>query len=208
MAAVPTPDASLPMSNEKIKLGFADTCAIILPYVREKFFEQISSIWFIVFYLLFFQIVVLGLPIVYSSMIAVGIIVVAFGLMFFMEGLRIGLMPLGETIGAVLPRNSSLPVILGFAFLLGLGATFAEPAIAVLKAAGAGVKPEDAPLLYSLLNDFSNQLVSCVGIGVGVAVLLGVLRFFYGWSLKYLIAPGVATLCGLTVYAHNNAVIQ
>ncbi|MEM7543494.1 MAG: DUF1538 family protein [Pseudomonadota bacterium] len=34
------------------------------------------------------------------------------------------------------------------------------------------------------------------------------LRFFYGWSLKYLIAPGVATLCGLTVYAHNNAVIQ
>ncbi|MFT6891529.1 MAG: hypothetical protein ACJASY_003585, partial [Halioglobus sp.] len=31
----------------------------------------------------------------------------------------------------------------------------AEPAIAVLKSAGAGVKPDQAPLLYSLLNDFS-----------------------------------------------------
>ena len=196
------------MNTPKVQLGFMATLAILLPYVREKFFEQVSSIWFIVFYLLFFQIVVLGLPIVYSSMIVAGIIIVAFGLMFFMEGLRIGLMPLGETIGAVLPRNSTLPVILGFAFLLGLGATFAEPAIAVLKAAGAGVRPSDAPLLYSLLNDFSNQLVTCVGIGVGVAVLLGVLRFFYGWSLKYLIVPGVSMLSVLTIIAHLNPVLQ
>ena len=195
-------------NTSKVQLGFTATLAILVPYIREKFFEQVSSIWFIVFYLLFFQIVVLGLPIVYSSMIAAGIVIVAFGLMFFMEGLRIGLMPLGETIGAVLPRNSTLPVILGFAFLLGLGATFAEPAIAVLKAAGAGVRPADAPLLYSLLNDFSNQLVTCVGIGVGVAVLLGVLRFFYGWSLKYLIVPGVAILSVLTIMAHLDPVLQ
>jgi hypothetical protein len=180
----------------------------LLPYLREKFFEQVKSIWFIVFYLLFFQIVVLGFPIVHASTIAAGIAVVAIGLTFFMEGLRVGLMPLGETLGAVLPRNSSLPVILGFSFVLGLGATFAEPAIAVLRAAGAGVHPADAPLLYSLLNDFSDQLVASVGVGVGCAVLLGVLRFFYGWPLKYLIIPGVGSLLALTIVANLDPVLQ
>ena len=48
---------------------------------------------------------VLGLPIVYSLMIAVGIIIVIIGLAFFMEGLRLGLMPLGETLGSTLPRK-------------------------------------------------------------------------------------------------------
>ena len=93
-----------------------------------------------------------------------------------------------------------MPVILVFAFLLGTGATFAEPAIAVLKAAGAGVKPDQAPLLYSLLNDFSGQLVSSVGAGVGLAVMLGVLRFFFAWPLKYLAMPAVALLLGLSLY--------
>lgn len=191
-----------------IQLSPGAKLAILWPYAREKFLEQLKSIWFIVFYLLFFQIVVLGLPVVYAGMIAVGIFVVALGLMFFMEGLRIGLMPLGETLGAVLPRNSTLPVILVFAFLMGLGATFAEPAIAVLRAAGAGVHPQGAPLLYSLLNDFAPQLVSCVGVGVGIAVLLGVLRFFYEWSLKILIVPGVLILIGLTLLAQVNPELQ
>ena len=190
-----------------VRLGFLDTCAILWPYFRDNFLEQVRSIWFIVAYLMFFQVVILGLPIVFASMIGMGIVIVAVGLMFFMEGLRLGLMPLGETIGAVLPRNSSLPLILGFAFLLGLGATFAEPAIAVLKTAGAGVRPTEAPLLYSLLNDFSGQLVLSVGVGVGVAVLLGILRFFYSWSLKTLIVPAVLTLCGLTVYANSDPIL-
>jgi hypothetical protein len=192
----------------RVRLGFADTLKILLPYFYGNFLEQLRSIWFIVVYLLLFQILVLGLPTVHAVMIGAGIAIVAVGLMFFMEGLRLGLMPLGETIGAVLPRNASLPLILLFAFLLGIGATFAEPAIAVLRSAGAGVRPEQAPLLYSLLNDFADQLVGVVGLGVGVAVLLGILRFFLGWSLKVLIMPLVLLLCGLTLYAHEHEVLQ
>lgn len=173
---------------------------VLTPYVRRNFMNQLSGIWFIVAYLIFFQLFILQLPIVYAAMIGVGIFVVALGLMFFMEGLRLGLMPLGEEIGSVLPQSSRLPVILLFAFLLGVGATFAEPAIAVLKAAGAGVKADQAPLLYSLLNDFSGQLVGSVGVGVGFAVMLGVLRFFYGWPLKYLAMPSIAVLLGLSLF--------
>ncbi len=190
-----------------VRLGLTDTTAILWPYFRENFLDQVKSIWFIVVYLAAFQILVLGLPLVYAAMIGFGIIIVAFGLMFFMEGLRLGMMPLGETIGAVLPRNSPLPLILAFAFLLGLGATFAEPAIAVLKAAGGNIEAREAPLLYSLLNQFADQLVLAVGTGVGVAVLIGILRFFHGWSLKTLVIPTVLLLCAMTLYANNDAIL-
>ncbi len=186
--------------NPRFRLGLRDTFRVLWPYGKRKFMSQIEGIWFIVFYLIIFQLLVLQLPIVYAAMIAVGIFIVAIGLMFFMEGLRLGLMPLGEIIGSILPRSSGMPIILLFAFLLGAGATFAEPAIAVLKAAGSGVLPDKAPLLYSLLNDFSGQLVSSVGVGVGLAVMLGVLRFFYAWPLKFLAIPAVLILLVLSFY--------
>ena len=187
-------------NNPRFKLGWRDTLRVIWPYVRKNFMDQVSGIWFIVTHLVVFQLLVLQLPITYAAMIAVGIFVVALGLMFFMEGLRLGLMPLGEVIGSTLPQKANLAVILPFAFLLGAGATFAEPAIAVLKAAGAGVKPHEAPLLYSLLNDFSDQLVMAVGAGVGCAVVLGVLRFFFTWPLKNLAIPSVSILLLLSFY--------
>ena len=185
----------------QFELGFRETLQILWPYVRDQFVEQIKGVWFIVVYLFLFQLLVLGLPIAFAGMIATGTLVVIVGLMFFMEGLRLGLMPLGERIGALLPRKAHVGVILLFAFLLGIGATLAEPAIAVLKAAGAEVKPQQAPLLYLLLNEQTDQLVMAVGLGVGVAVTLGVLRFLRGWSLKVLILPLVAILLAITSWA-------
>ena len=194
--------------NPRFNLSWRDTFRIIWPYVRRNFMEQVHGIWFIVTYLIVFQLLVLQLPIVHAAMIAAGIFVVALGLMFFMEGLRLGLMPFGEIIGSTLPQKSNMAVILPFAFLLGAGATFAEPAIAVLKAAGAGVKPNEAPLLYSLLNDFSGELVTAVGAGVGCAVMLGVLRFFFAWPLKVLAIPAVGLLLALSMYFSQNELLS
>ncbi|MCG5055125.1 MAG: DUF1538 domain-containing protein [Myxococcales bacterium] len=189
-------------------LGMAGVVSILWRYFREKALEQVKTVWFIIAYLVLFQVMVLNLPVIFGVTIALGIVIVVMGLTFFMEGLRLGLMPFGETIGSVLPKNSKLPLITVFSFLLGLGATFAEPAISVLKKAGVGVSATDAPLLYSLLNDFSGQLVAAVGIGVGVAVSLGILRFFYGWSLKRLLVPVVALLVAATLYAYLDPILN
>jgi hypothetical protein len=191
-----------------IELSLAEKFSILWPYITDNFLAQLKSIWFIVFYLAVFQVLILELPIVYTAMISVGIFIVVMGLMFFMEGLRLGLMPLGETIGAILPSNTPLWGVLLFSFILGLGATFAEPAIAVLRSAGSGVSVEQSPLLYSLLNDFTGELVTVVGIGVGLAVLLGVLRFYRNWSLKLLVIPSVSLLALLTLIANLNPQTQ
>jgi hypothetical protein len=191
--------------QSKLQLSFQQKVSILLSFAKDKVIEQIQCVWFIIMYLIVFQILVLGLPIVYSLMIAVGILIVIIGLAFFMEGLRLGLMPLGETLGSTLPRKKiagipCLPASLAFGFVLGAFATFAEPAIGVLRAAGSGVDPTAAPLLWTILNTGAGMLVNCVGVGVGVAVLLGVLRFYKGWSLKPFIYIGVVVLSCLTLY--------
>jgi hypothetical protein len=174
---------------------------MVVPYAWTKILEQIKSVWLIVLYLLLFLSLVLRMPIAEATLIAVGLGVVIVGLSVFMEGLLLGLMPLGELIGLKLPQKSSLPTILIFAVVLGIGATFAEPAIGVLKAAGSSVSPWSAPLLFLLLNKYSAYLVGSVAAGVGIAVMFGMLRFLYGWSLKPFLYVLIGLLSVLTIYA-------
>ena len=102
--------------------------AILGPYVYEKARAQISAVLPITLFLFLFQLIALRQEITDSLTITFGLFSVILGLMFFMEGLRAGLMPLGENIGATLPAKAVLPLVLGVAFILGVGATLAEPA--------------------------------------------------------------------------------
>jgi hypothetical protein len=91
--------------------------------------------------------------------------------------------------------------VLTIAFILGVGVTFAEPAIGALQTAGQLVSVETAPYLYTILNDWSGALVLVVGCGVGLAAVLGTLRFIYGWSLKPMIYITLVPALGLSLYA-------
>ncbi len=172
---------------QKLKLTFNDIVQLVKPYLKSRSFEQIKAVVPLAVYLVLYQFLVLGQPIMNAGIIAVGLSAVIIGLMFFMEGLRLGLMPLGEEIGHKLPKKSTLPIVLLIIFILGIGVTFAEPAIGALKIAGAKVNVEQAPILYALLNDWSGALVLVVGGGVGIAAVIGALRFIYDWSLKPII---------------------
>jgi hypothetical protein len=185
----------------KIRVGFKDAAGMLWPYLKSRILAQVKVVALIIAYLVGFQTLVLGIPVAQAALIAAGLSLVILGLTFFMEGLVLGLMPLGEVIGLKLPQKSRLPVILVFAFILGVGATFAEPAIGVLKAAGTSVKAWDAPLLFLLLNRYPDLLVYAVGIGVGTAVVAGMLRFLYGWSLKPFIYGLVVILLLFSLWA-------
>lgn len=184
------------MITLKQKLG------LVLPYVKNRVIEQVKAVALIITYLVFFQTMVLGIPIAQAAVIASGLALVVCGLTFFMEGLVLGLMPLGEVIGLKLPQKSRLPIILVFSFILGMGATFAEPAISVLKAAGASVKAWEAPLLFLILNKHSDILVYSVGVGVGCAVVFGMMRFMYNWSLKPFIYGLVGLLTVISIWGY------
>ncbi len=204
MTAAPASDLEAPEVTFRVKITPRLVLAILWPYVSGKFKEQIQAVMPISAFLFLFQLVVLRRGVGDSLAIVAGLTLVMLGLMFFMEGLKLGLMPLGQMIGATLPLKARMSVILGFCFVVGVMATLAEPAIGALKGAGANIKPEDAPLLYELLNRSTPLLVASVGAGVGIATVLGVFRFVKNWSLKVLILPALALALPLTLFAALN----
>ena len=183
-----------------IELRSIDVYRLVTPYLGTRLIEQMRAVIPLALYLLLFQVFILRQDVANAGLITGGLVAVIFGLMLFMEGLKVGLMPFGETLGIKLPAHSPLPVVLVVAFILGIGVTFAEPAIGALKTAGQIVDVNSAPYLYALLNQWSEMLVLVVGIGVGLAAVLGTIRFLYGWSLKPFIYLTLIPVLSLTFY--------
>ncbi len=190
-----------PQPVPKMKLGGGDILKILQPYLSTRFIDQARAVVPLAIYLALFQYLVLQTPVMDASIISGGLFAVMIGLMMFMEGLKLGLMPFGEIIGNTLPRKLPLAGVLFIAFLLGIGVTFAEPAIGALQVAGSIVDPEQAPYLFTLLNDRSGATVLLVGLGVGLAAVLGTVRFLRGWSLKPMIFLSVTPTLILSVIA-------
>ena len=188
----------------RIRLRPLDIYRLLQPYISVRFIEQMRAVLPLALYLLLFQVIILRQEISIPESIIIGLLAVMIGLMLFMEGLKRGLMPFGEVIGKTLPAKAPLKLVLLIALLLGIGVTFAEPAIGALKAAGSIVVVEKAPYLYTMLNDWSAALVLAVGSGVGLAAVLGTLRLLYGWSLKPLIYTTLLPLIGLTAYLNSD----
>jgi len=190
----------IPYHAPKLKLQSADIYNLLVPYFNVRLIEQVKAVFPLAIYLILFQILILRQPIQEAVLITGGLGAVILGLMVFMEGLKLGLMPFGEVIGTNLPKKSPLPVVLLIAFLLGIGVTFAEPAIGALQAVGSIVNVEKAPFLSALLGEWAGTLVLMVGMGVGLAAVLGTARFLYNWSLKPMIYMALVPTIGLTVY--------
>lgn len=172
-------------------------------WLGSKIQQQLKAVAFVVLYLLVVQWLILKVPIEQALSIGLGIGATVLGLALFLEGLFLGIMPLGERCGLKLPGRARLPVIMAFALVLGLTATLAEPAIGFLKLQGSSLRAWDSPILYYLLNSGANWLVMAVAGGVGLAVVLGVLRFMYGWPFKPFVLIIVPVLLLVSVYFNS-----
>ncbi len=191
---------ALPHQPRPLRLRPREVGRVLQPYVSVRFRDQARAVVPLAVYLALFQILILRQLVEDAWLVTGGMFAVIIGLMLFMEGLKIGLMPFGTVIGEQLPRKLALPVVLVITLLLGIGVTFAEPAIGALKMAGQIVSVERAPYLYALLNDWSDVLVLVVGASVGLAAVIGTLRFLYGWSLKPLIYCSLLIVLVPTLY--------
>jgi hypothetical protein len=121
--------------------------------------------------------------------------------MLFVEGLEIGLFPVGENLAFALTKKGSLFWLLSFSFLLGFSTTIAEPAlIAVAKEAG---KMAVEGHLISLENqdDYVLGLRLTVALSVGFAILLGIIRIIKGWPIYYFIIGGYILVILVTLIA-------
>jgi hypothetical protein len=171
--------------------------------VFRKFKAALIDLTPIIVVVVFFQIVVIRQPFPQIGEIIFGFVFVLIGLMLFVEGLEIGLFPIGETMAYALAKKGSLMWLMVFSFALGFSTTIAEPAlIAVTKEAasissGAGIieKSQKTMDLYAM------GLRLTVASSVGLAIVIGVLRILKGWPLYYLIIGGYVLVMLMTIIA-------
>ncbi len=196
----PDPSGTKSLRPEKIKVTASRAAALLGPYCSTRIMEQVKAVVPLAAYLMIFQLLVLNYPIQEAFSLFVGLVAVIVGLAVFMEGLNVGLMPFGTIIGDNLPKKASMFVVLLIIGILGVGVTFAEPAIGALQAFGSSVDVTKAAYLYELLNNWTLPLVLIVGAGVGIAAILGTIRFVRGWSLKPMIYCALVPVVILTAY--------
>lgn len=182
------------------RLRLVDIHRLLTPYVSVRFVDQVRAVLPLALMLVGFQALALRSSPDEAEMMALGICAVILGLMLFMEGVKNGLMPFAENIGFLMPQRSHVALLLGFGGLLGVAATFAEPAISALQAAGTSLDDPRAGALKALLGPSVDWLVLSVAVGVGLAVIVGLLRFMFGWQLKRLVLCVVPICLALTLY--------
>lgn len=151
----------------------------------------------------FFQVFVLQQPVRDLDKLIVGCLLVVLGLTLFVQGLRIGLFPIGETMAYDFARKGSVFWLLVFAFALGFGTTVAEPALIAVAAEAAEIAANGGVIAQTeaAQADYANGLRLTVAISVGIAIMVGVLRIIKGWSVVYLIMGGYAGVVIMTAFA-------
>ncbi len=166
-------------------------------------FDSLRDLLPIILVIGFFQLAVLQQPIPNFGEIALGIAFVVIGLTLFVQGLNMGLFPIGETMAYSFASRGNLFWLLLFAFALGFGTTIAEPALiavaneAALIAAEGGMIERNEPAMAG----YALGLRITVAISVGIAIVVGVLRIILGWPIQYLIVVGYTGVVVMTVFA-------
>jgi len=151
----------------------------------------------------FFQLVVLQQPIPNLFSLLGGTLLVVIGLALFVQGLKLGLFPLGENMARDFAGKGSIFWLLLFAFALGFGTTVAEPALIAVSQEAADVAAvggwiADQP---EAKREYADGLRYTVALSVGIAILVGVLRIIKGWPIQILIIGGYIGVVIMTMFA-------
>jgi len=101
--------------------------------------------------------------------LVLGAVIMIVGLGFFQVGAQTGLAKVGEYMGSSLSKQSKLAIVVIFSFLLGALITCAEPSILIV----AGQ-----------VNIPSLLLIAVIAGGVGIFVIIGVVRIVFHGQLK------------------------
>ena len=103
-----------------------------------------------------------------------GALMVMVGMMFFTLGAEMSMTPMGEKVGATMTRTKKVPLIILLSFVLGVIITISEPDLQVL-----------AELIPSIPN---STLILAVAIGVGLFLVVAILRMLLSVPLNRLLA--------------------
>ncbi|MBP2242185.1 protein-S-isoprenylcysteine O-methyltransferase Ste14 [Cytobacillus eiseniae] len=143
------------------------------------------------------QFTIIGMPTEIFIQFLIGILMVSIGLILFLLGVNIGLLPIGEMIGSSLPKMGKVWLVVFFGFLLGFVATVAEPDVRVLAKQVATVSDGTVP---------GNILIYTVALGVAIFVGLAMVRLVFNIPITYILIGGYGLIFLLSAFTPDQFV--
>lgn len=169
-----------------------------------KNLEGLSTLWEtartvipISAFLILFQILILRKPIENVKNFTIGFLLSIFGLHFFLKGISISLIPLGDSVGKNLIYLERKWIVILFAFVLGYFATLVEPA---LKALALEVEEISIGAIPQKI------LIHAVAIGFGGGMALGIFKILNNIPNTKIIMPILILILILTYFAPDEFV--
>jgi hypothetical protein len=127
----------------------------------------------------------------------VGLIIVAVGVAVFLQGLELGIFPIGKNLSNQFAQKGSLVLLMVFGFSLGFSAVVAEPAL-------IAVASQAQTISEGRVNSWTLRLL--VATSVGVVVAIGIVRTVLGQSLHWYMIVGYVLVVLVTFFAPEEIV--
>lgn len=160
--------------------------------LKEKLSEALTSVMPITLIVLLLSITITPMPVGTLVMFLTGAVLLIVGMAFFQLGTDVSMTPMGEGIGAQLPRTKNLFAVIGITLLIGILITIAEPDLQVLA--------EQVPSIPNML------LIWTVAIGVGLFFVIAVLRTVFKIRLSLLLTVFYIIVFVLSIFVPNDFV--
>ncbi|WP_457641027.1 DUF1538 domain-containing protein [Persephonella sp.] len=154
--------------------------------------DSVRDLLPIIVVIAFFQIVIIQQVPDNLFPIIIGLSIVALGLAIFIQGLEVGIFPLGENLANEFARKGSLFWLLLFSFLIGFSTTVAEPALIAIADKAAVISGGKIDAFW---------LRFTVALSVGFAIALGVFRIILGHPIHWYIITGYIFVVFITFFA-------
>ena len=126
-----------------------------------------------------------------------GSVMMMFGLTLFLFGAELSMQEVGNRVGRYMVKRRNVLVFVVVAFVVGLALTIAEPDIQVL-----------ADQFATMTNDAISRsaLLVVFGIGVGVLLVVGLLRILFRIKLTYILVGGYIIAFLLSIFSDPSMV--
>jgi len=179
------------LAYEVADYSIADNIALAFLHKLGAIAKEVAlALGLLVVFFFVINFIFLKLPRKRIIQILIGILFTYLGLVVFLTSVNVGFMPIGYKMGTELSRVHPI-YLCTFAFVIGLVVVLAEPAVHVLNKQVEEITDG---------NITKRSMLVALSVGVGISILLSVIRIIFDFSVLYYLIPGYFISLGLSFF--------
>lgn len=154
--------------------------------LKEKFYETLKAVFPILAIVLLLCFTIAPIPPSILMAFLIGAVMLIIGMLLFNVGVDLSMTTMGERVGTIVTKSKNLLILILIGFVMGFIITISEPDLQVLA--------QQVPSIPNM------TLILSVAAGVGVFLVIALLRMLFGIGLSYLLLVSYGIVFLLTFF--------